>query len=115
MDLTELQQLVNIEHNRLLKQYSNVPNQGLTILARMAKLNEEIGELADQILGSLGLQRPEKLYQYTPESLRKELADVVITAFVLAKGCNVDMLQAINEKIQIVTQRKINREINPII
>lgn len=34
------------------------------VLARVAKMTEELGEFANEILSSLGLQRQDKLEQY---------------------------------------------------
>jgi len=115
MDLQQLQELVNIESDRLMLQYNETPDPKLVILARTVKLSEESGELADQILGYCGLQRKDKMYKYSMDKLSKELADVIITTFVLAKACNVDIIKAIDDKMQIVSQRKLNGEVNPIV
>jgi len=115
LDLDKLQKLVDIESDRLLSQHSEKPDAKLVMLARTTKLTEETGELADQILGHCGLQRKDKSSKYSMDKLSKELADVVITTFVLAKSCDVDILKAIEDKMTIVMERKLNGEVHPIV
>lgn len=75
------------------------------ILARMAKLTEEMGELADEVLGALGYQRQEKLDKRDPEGLGDEFADVIITTMLLAKSMKVDIPEALNRKMRKIQKR----------
>jgi hypothetical protein len=43
-------------------------------LAAMVKLSEEVGELADQLLGNLNMQRSDK--KHSIQDLESEMADV---------------------------------------
>lgn len=77
------------------------------ILARMAKLAEEMGELSEEVLGSLGYQRQAKLDARTPESLGDEVADVIITTMLLAKAMGVDIAGSLERKMKKIRERSI--------
>ena len=77
------------------------------VLARMAKLTEEVGELSEEVLGSLGYQRQEKLDRRSPEGLKNELADVVITTMLLAKSMDVDMAEALEWTMNKIRTRSL--------
>ncbi len=78
------------------------------IFARTIKLGEEYGELCDEVLASVGDQRKDKLN--APRELEGEFADVVITAFMLAKAMKVDMPHALAAKIKKI-RTKYNRQL----
>lgn len=75
------------------------------VFARMVKLTEEVGELADEVLASQGDQRKEKLEGKNEESLGNEVADVLITTLVLAASLNVDVPKALVKKIAKIEAR----------
>ncbi|TDT36200.1 hypothetical protein EV562_10824 [Streptomyces sp. BK208] len=51
------------------------------LLLRMLKLSEEVGEVAEAVIGATG-QNPRKGVSHTWEDVEAELCDVVITAMV---------------------------------
>ncbi|MET9442802.1 MazG-like family protein [Streptomyces sp. NPDC006610] len=51
------------------------------LLLRMLKLTEEVGEVAQAVIGATG-QNPRKGDSHTWDDVRSELCDVVITALV---------------------------------
>ncbi|MDE2079387.1 MAG: hypothetical protein KGI73_03310 [Patescibacteria group bacterium] len=75
------------------------------VLARAVKLMEEVGELSDEVLGSLGFQRQEKLDAHTAEKMGAEAADVIITTFLLAKSLGVDLSDALEKKMAVIRER----------
>lgn len=75
------------------------------VLARMAKLTEEVGELSDEVLGSLGYQRQEKLDARKPGGLEDEFADVIVTVMLLAKSMGVDIGMALEKNMQKIRTR----------
>ncbi len=75
------------------------------VFARMVKLTEEVGELADEVLASQGDQRKEKLEGKNKESLGDEIADVLITTLVLASSLNIDVPKALARKIVKIETR----------
>jgi NTP pyrophosphatase (non-canonical NTP hydrolase) len=95
---------IDIEDQRLKRRYPQLDSEKM-ILARCVKLSEEMGELSDNILSQLGLQRKEKLDNFDHKSLTKEFADLIITAFLLAKSADIDILQALEDKIPELNQR----------
>ena len=75
------------------------------ILLRTVKMMEEMGELSEAVLSELGHQRVAKLEKHTQEALSDEVADVLITLFLLAKALKVDVGKAIEKKIQKIATR----------
>ncbi len=75
------------------------------VLTRLAKLNEEVGELAGEILSAYGHQRQAKLSQHSVETLESEFADVLISTLSLGHAMGVDIEKALKEKMAIVTKR----------
>lgn len=75
------------------------------IFARTIKLGEEYGELCDAVLASVGDQRRDKLTKEKAGNLEGEFADVVIVTFMLAKAMDVDIMSALDGKIQKIRKR----------
>ncbi len=100
MELQTLLKFVDNQHQLLIdtKQASYTDRE--RILMRTVKIAEELGELSDEILGSLGDQRPEKMAGRDSDSLNNEFADVILTTFLLARMMNIDVLAAVEKKIQ---------------
>lgn len=79
MNFSELLSFIVLEDKRLRKLYKNKPDPEKRSLARMVKLTEEVGELADAVLATSALQRPDKLDHSDQNNLAEEFADVMIT------------------------------------
>lgn len=75
------------------------------LLSRMTKLTEETGELANEVLASIGYQRSEKLKNHSKETLEGEFSDVFVTALLLAKAANIDINKALENKIEKLNNR----------
>lgn len=105
MTLDELQNFIE-ERDKIFRdaQSGNISEKE-RVLARTVKLFEEAGELCDEILGSMGYQRKEKLENRQPEGIAEEFADVVITLFLLGKTLNVDISSSLENKIKKIRQR----------
>lgn len=80
------------------------------IFARTIKLGEEYGELCDQVLASVGDQRRTKLAKEKVGDLEGEFADVLIVLFMLAKSMDIDIMQALDQKVNKIRE-KHNREV----
>lgn len=81
------------------------------ILGRTVKISEELGELCDEVLASMGDQRVGKMDGRNVESLADEFADVVITTFLLAKSMDVDVMEALarkTEKIKVKHNKQLD-------
>ena len=70
------------------------------ILTLTVKLNEEVGELCNDILSILRLQRKTKLAHFDKRNIYQEFADVLLTLIQLAAAANVDMDKAIPDKLK---------------
>lgn len=76
-----------------------------SVFEHYVKFSEECGELANEILVKFNMVRPEKRKENSAE-LKKELADVIITACLLADTLKIDVKQALAEKVEIIKNRK---------
>jgi NTP pyrophosphatase (non-canonical NTP hydrolase) len=109
MQLQELLDFAHLERQRLLTYFQQEGinlAQDKEILANTAKLSEEVGELSNEVLSYLGLQRKSKLAKSKPEDLAEEIADVLITTLVLADGAGIDISQALEQKIAKIKIRQ---------
>ncbi|OGK35551.1 hypothetical protein A3A93_05045 [Candidatus Roizmanbacteria bacterium RIFCSPLOWO2_01_FULL_38_12] len=79
------------------------------ILYWTVKLNEEVGELCNDILSILQLQRASKLERFEKKNFYQEFADVIITLLHLAKHTNVDVERAVKEKLKTIKDRYLKR------
>lgn len=75
------------------------------ILSRTVKLNEEVGELCNDILAILQLQRRIKLEKFDKRNMYEEFADVIMTTLQLANAAGVDIERAIDEKLKKIEQK----------
>lgn len=77
------------------------------ILTKTVKLNEEVGELCNDILSVLNLQRKSKLERFEKRNFYEEFADVLITTISLANAAGVDIERALNDKLKKIEKRYI--------
>jgi NTP pyrophosphatase (non-canonical NTP hydrolase) len=108
MELTEIDQFIEEEIQRLEKYYRDKNKNELT-MAMGFKLIEELGELFKEALGHKGYQTKAKLEKLNKDEIKKEFADVIITTLILAKRFNVDIEQAIKIKMDEIKKRDYNK------
>jgi NTP pyrophosphatase (non-canonical NTP hydrolase) len=77
-------------------------DQGL--LLRMLKLSEEVGEVAEAVIGATG-QNPRKGVTHTWEDVQGELCDVVITALVALRTLTPDPSEVFTRHLAKVRER----------
>lgn len=77
------------------------------LLAQTVKLGEEVGELYAEILGSMRMQRSAKIESFTDESMRGELADVLICTAIIAELMNIDLSDAVRTKMDRIDGRNL--------
>ena len=75
------------------------------LLAQTVKLGEEVGELYAEILGGARLQRESKSARFSDETMRGEIADVLICVAILADLLDVDLTEATRAKMKTVDGR----------
>lgn len=78
------------------------------VLYETVKLNEEVGELCNDILAVLSLQRKSKLKLFDKRNLYVEFADVVLTTMQLANAMGVNLDRAVRDKIKKIKERTVN-------
>ena len=105
MELKELLQFIELEDQRLKEYYGNSSTEKERILSRTVKLTEELGELCNEVLAHNKDQRKEKLESHDKNNLSHEFADVLITTLLLAKTMNVDIKEALVNKIEKINKR----------
>ena len=105
MNVTNLQQRLKELAKTSLISYKLKTPQEQEILSRTVKLNEEVGELCNDILAILKMQRKAKLENFDKHNMYEEFADVIITTIQLANSAGVDIERAISDKIKKVEER----------
>jgi NTP pyrophosphatase (non-canonical NTP hydrolase) len=76
------------------------------MLLRMLKLSEEVGEVAEAVIGATG-QNPRKGITHTWDDVQGELCDVVITALVALRTLTPDTREVFDRHLTRVTERSL--------
>ncbi len=105
MDIKGLQEKINEMNVRTRPHYKLYTQEEKEILTKTVKLNEEVGELCNDILSVLRLQRKSKLDKFDKRNIYEEFADVIITTIQLASVAKVDIQRAINDKLEKIEKR----------
>jgi len=98
---TQYTKNLNVNLKKMFPKFSNTE----FVLTQITKLNEETGELSSEILARVGYQRAEKLAKHSQQTLEDEFADVLITSLLLAQACEIDINQALENKITKLEKR----------
>ena len=104
MTLKDLQLAYNHIGEQLDKLWP-IADKDHRIFARTMKVIEELGELSDEILSSMNLQRADKIEKHTRQHLEDEFADTVGSLLLLARDLNIDLEAVLKRKIEFTTQR----------
>src|SRR3989344_1976222 len=105
MNLKSLQEKIKILNEQTRPQYKLYTPREKEILTKTVKLNEEVGELCNDILSILKLQRRAKLQNFDKRNMYEEFADVIITAMQLAIAAGVDVERAVGDKLKKIEGR----------
>lgn len=100
----ELIDYIDWQDGKLRSMHGNYDDKHKRALARTVKLGEESGELAEAVLAWCSFQRNEKMKKKAM-NLSDEIADVIITALLIAKTTGIDSERALCEKIAIIKER----------
>lgn len=100
-------------HDKLIreKRPDQATDHQLFALARLAKLTEETGEVADAILSYYGAQRGSKLTKPTKSSIAHELADTYIVLGIIARHFDLDILELLQQKTAILEARHSKKDV----
>ena len=75
------------------------------VFGKTIKLVEELGEMADDILSSMHLQRKSKVAKFKKENLEDEYADVLSSLILLGIELDIDIEKVIKRKITYTKKR----------
>ena len=100
-------EMLEMKYYKEKTKYKLYTQQEKEILTKTVKLNEEVGELCNDILSILKLQRRSKLAHFDKRNIYQEFADVIITTIQLATVAGVDIERAIHDKIKKIEERYI--------
>ncbi|MYS72317.1 hypothetical protein GTY88_18095 [Streptomyces sp. SID5926] len=76
------------------------------LLLRMLKLSEEVGEVAEAVIGATG-QNPRKGVTHTWDDVEAELCDVVITAMVALRTLTPEAREVFGRHLARVAGRSL--------
>lgn len=105
MNIKNLQEKISILNLKAGTDYKLYTKKEKEILSKTVKLNEEVGELCNDILSVLKLQRKSKLQNFDKRNIYQEFADVIITTISLAQAAGVDIERAIEDKLKKIEER----------
>lgn len=100
--LKDIQKLLRSREQDLRIKFVSLTKREKDILLKTVKLTEEVGELSNDILSVLSLQRKSKLEAFNKANLYEEFADVVLGAISLANTMRVNMDRAVRDKLKKV-------------
>jgi len=101
----EIKKFAEVEAKRIEKLFGKSNEE--MILVDAVKLSEEVGEVMNEILNYLRLQRKEKLdtKEKVKENLASELADIVLVSNIIAKRTGIDLFASLKNKMDVVKRR----------
>lgn len=105
MNLKNLEERIKNLHSEITPLYKLHTEKEKEILYNTVKLNEEVGELCNDILAILKLQRRSKLDKFDKRNIYEEFADVIITTITLALAAGVDTQRALGDKLEKIEKR----------
>ncbi|WP_149826406.1 MazG-like family protein [Streptomyces tailanensis] len=103
-DPDDLWQSITLLHAWLEADQPHGGQEGL--LLRTLKLQEEVGEVAQAVIGATG-QNPRKGTTHTWDDVQSELCDVVITALVALRTLTPDAHAVFTTHLAGVTERSL--------
>lgn len=80
-------------------------NKEQRVFARTMKIMEELGELSDEILTSMNLQRNTKIAKFSHQNIEDEFADVLGSLILLGIELDVDVEKVMKRKIAFTRDR----------
>lgn len=112
MNLKNLQEKVKFLNEKTSSKFKLYSQQEKEILTKTVKLNEEVGELCNDILSILKLQRRSKLEKFDKRNMYEEFADVIITAMQLAIAAGVNVERAVEDKLKKIENKYLKEDKN---
>ena len=96
MEIKELKEFAKETEDRLSRYYNKSKEE--LIIFHTLKMGEEAGEVFEQVLSHLNIQRKEK--EMNKSSIGEEIADVLLAGVVLAQSLNIDIEKELDNKMK---------------
>jgi len=93
------------EISNFLNERWPLKNSEQKVFARTMKIMEELGELSDEILTSMNLQRNTKVAKFSQQNVEDEFADVLGSLILLGIELDIDVEEVIKRKIAFTRER----------
>lgn len=110
MNLQNLEQRIKALNAKVKPAYKFTTREEKDILVQTVKLNEEVGELCNDILGILKLQRRAKQKIFDKRNIYEEFADVIISTITLAQTAEVDLERALKDKLEKIETKYLKEK-----
>jgi len=107
----EFKDWIELQSKKLEIRFAGNQTQTERLYARTIKLNEEVGELCEEILAHNNDQRKDKLDNKSENDLAHEIADVLITTLLIAESLKIDPNKALEQKIEKINKRFADVEV----
>lgn len=104
LTIEDIQKFADSMHERFIHDAEPIGSREMAY-GRMVKVSEEVGELADAVLSSFKRQRVDK--PDTSGELGSEMADVILAVAVLARGLDINIETALQDKMEKILKRNI--------
>jgi NTP pyrophosphatase (non-canonical NTP hydrolase) len=75
------------------------------VFARTMKIMEELGELSDEILTSMNLQRDTKIANFSHQNVEDEFADVLGSLILLGIELDINVEEVMKRKLKFTRNR----------
>lgn len=101
-----MNQILSNEYLKLIEELRlhYLEHGGLTLERQVIKLQEELGEVAQALIGALGAN-PRKGFTHTTTDVAMELADLVITALLAISLCRKDPNEVLRLQVEKTQER----------
>lgn len=108
ISIKDLQKKLKSKEMDLRIVFTSLTKREKDILFKTVKLSEEVGELSNEILSVLSLQRQSKLRKFDKNNLYEEFADIIISTLILANAMRVDISRAVKSKMNKILTHYVN-------
>lgn len=99
MTIKDFEDQIDFLHKALLKKYKKTGNEPELKYLQMVKIQEELGELAQEILKTDQLQRVEK-GEHDIDNLKEELGDTIFGLLYLAKTLGLSLEEVLTSRLE---------------
>jgi NTP pyrophosphatase (non-canonical NTP hydrolase) len=104
MNIQELSSFLASVQGALDEKFGKAWSQELQVLSCMTKLSEEVWELAEQIM-LWRWRQDDRKWAFAKEDMEKEIADVILSVWMIAHAMDIDLEQALSGKMKRIKEK----------